>query len=157
MATNPVPWLREARRADIAGMQRVRHAVHENRLVSGVISDEQVRHAIEVSGKGWVVKVQSGIVGFAVGNAETGNIWALFVDPQHEGQGHGRRLHDTMLRWLWSRGLQRLWLSTDPGTRAQRFYQRAGWSAAGLLPSGEMLFERRANAEDSAVPSPIED
>jgi GNAT superfamily N-acetyltransferase len=90
--------------------------------------------------------VQSHIVGFAVGNAESDNIWALFVDPQHEGRCHGRRLHDTMLGWLWSRGLRRLWLSTDPGTRAQRFYQRAGWSAAGLLPSGEMRFELPADA-----------
>lgn len=143
MNHTPAP-VRQAVPADIPGIQRVRAAVKENRLVSGVIDDDEVRHAIQVSGRGWVVERGSRIVGFAIGNADTGNIWALFIDPAHAGQGHGRRLHDTMLEWLWSRGLRRLWLSTDPGTRAQRFYASAGWSARGLLPDGEMLFERFA-------------
>ena len=51
---------------------------------------------------------------------ETGNVWALFVDPRHEGRGYGRRLHDTMVTWLWERGHQRLCLTTEPGTRAER-------------------------------------
>jgi len=46
-----------------------------------------------------------------------------------------------MVTWLWSRGLEKLWLSTEPGTRAQRFYSRAGWTDCGLLPSGELRFE----------------
>jgi GNAT superfamily N-acetyltransferase len=116
--------------------------VRENRLTSGVITDADVVDAIERTGRGWVVEVDGRIVGFAVGNAETGNIWALFVEPEHEGQGHGRRLHDSMVQWLVSRGLSRLWLSTEPATRAQRFYEAAGWSSSGLLPSGELLFER---------------
>jgi GNAT superfamily N-acetyltransferase len=136
--------LRQAVSADIPGMQRVRHAVKENRLVSRVIDDDEVRHAIEVSGRGWVVEQDAQIVGFAIGNGQTGHIWALFIDTAHEGQGHGRRLHDALLEWLWSRGLRRLWLSTDPNTRAQRFYASAGWRACGLLPDGEMLFERFA-------------
>lgn len=65
-------------------MQRVRGAVRENRLVSRVISDADVAEAIERSGRGRVVEVDSGVVAFAVGNAETGNIWALFVEPGHE-------------------------------------------------------------------------
>jgi GNAT superfamily N-acetyltransferase len=136
--------VRQAVSADIPGMQRVRHAVHENRLVSRVIDDDEVRHAIAVSGRGWVVEQDAQIVGFAIGNGQTGQVWALFVDPAHEGQGHGRRLHDAMLEWLWSRGLRRLWLSTDPHTRARRFYASAGWLARGLRPDGEMRFERFA-------------
>ena len=133
--------LRQAVRADVPAIQRVRHAVHENRLTSGVISDDEVVEAIERTGRGWVVEVDGEVVGFAVGNAQTGNIWALFVDPVHEACGHGRRLHDAMLAWLWSLGLRRLWLSTEPGTRAQRFYERAGWCNCGRLPSGELRFE----------------
>jgi GNAT superfamily N-acetyltransferase len=133
--------LRQANRSDIRGIQRVRHAVTENRLTSRVISDDEVAHAIEVSGRGWVVEVDRTIVGFAIANAQDGNIWALFIDPEHEGRGHGRRLLDTMVAWLWSRGLRKLWLSTEPGTRAQRFYSRAGWIDCGSLPSGELRFE----------------
>ena len=146
------PTLRQAVRADVVGIQRVRHAVKENRLTSRVIGDDEVLDAIERTGRGWVVEAGSQVVAFAVGNGETGNIWALFVDPAHEGQGHGRRLHDEMLRWLWQRGLQRLHLSTEAGTRAVRFYQAAGWQRVGVLPNGEVQFEWRAS---SAQPNQV--
>ena len=140
------PTLRQAVRADVPGMQRVRCAVKENQLTSRVIGDDEVVDAIERTGRGWVVEADSQVVAFAIGNGETGNIWALFVDPAHEGQGHGRRLHDEMLRWLWQRGLQRLHLSTEAGTRAERFYEAAGWQCVGVLANGEVQFEWRASS-----------
>jgi GNAT superfamily N-acetyltransferase len=133
--------LRQAVVSDIPGMQRVRGAVRENRLVSMVITDQQVRAAIEDSGRGWVVESGGEIVAFAVGDARSGNIWALFVDPDHERRGYGKRLHDTMIDWLWSQGLDFLWLTTEPGTRAQEFYESAGWQRAGRTDSGEMRYE----------------
>ena len=133
--------LRQATTGDIAGIQHVRRSVRENRLVSTVISDEDVRKAIEESGRGWVVESDDGVVGFAIGNAASGNIWALFVHPEHERRGHGRQLHDTMVAWLWSRGLDRLWLTTEPGTRAQRFYEAAGWQLVGSTPGGEVRYD----------------
>lgn len=136
--------LRQARFDDIAGIQRVRRSVRENRLISTRISDEDVHRAIAETGRGWVVLAGDEVVAFAVGNATNGNIWALFVDPDHEGRGHGRALHDTMVDWLWSQGLERLWLTTEPGTRAQTFYERAGWQLVGPTESGEVLFERYA-------------
>jgi GNAT superfamily N-acetyltransferase len=136
--------LRQATRADVPGMQRVRHAVKENRLVSRVIPDAEVIDAIERTGRGWLVEEEGQVVAFAICNAQDGNVWALFVDPDHEARGHGQRLHDVMVGWLHSRGLARLWLTTDPGTRAQRFYERAGWICQGLQPNGELLFERHA-------------
>ena len=38
-------------------------------------------------------------VGFACAFHD-GRVWALFVDPAHEGHGHGRALHDVMIAWL---------------------------------------------------------
>lgn len=136
--------LRQALRTDVPEIQRVRRAVKENRLTTSVVSDEDVVEAIERTGRGWVVEDGGRIVGFAIGNARTGNVWALFVDPDHEGHGHGRRLHDAMVAWLWVQGLARLWLTTGPGTRAARFYPAAGWQLAGTEPNGELLFEKRA-------------
>jgi GNAT superfamily N-acetyltransferase len=133
--------LRPARPDDIPAIQRVRHSVRENRLVSGVIGDDDVLAMMQVHGRGWVVEEEGQVVAFAFGDARDGNIWGLFVDPEHERRGHGRRLHDEMLRWLWSRGLRRLWLSTDPGTRAERFYRAAGWRAVGPAAHGETRFE----------------
>jgi putative methionine-R-sulfoxide reductase with GAF domain/GNAT superfamily N-acetyltransferase len=136
--------LRQAVSSDVADIQRVRHAVRENRLVSTSISDRQVVEAIEKTGRGWVIERDGEVVAFAVGNVENGNIWALFVHPDHERRGYGRQLHDTMVEWLFSRGLERLWLTTEPGTRAQRFYETAGWQCVGSAAGGELRFERSA-------------
>src|SRR5688572_502324 len=136
---------RQAVREDVPGIQRVRHAVRENVLTSGVITDEEVVDYLERFGRGWVVVDDANhVIAFAVGDARDGNIWALFVDPACEGRGYGRMLHDEMVTWLWSQGLKRLWLSTDPGTRAERFYRRAGWIDRGLVEGGERMFELEA-------------
>ena len=136
--------LRQAVHADVREIQRVRRSVRENRLTSRVISHEEVVVAIEHTGRGWVVELDGRIVGFAIGNALTGNIWALFMEPEYERQGYGRRLHDEMVSWLFSQGLQKLWLTTEQHTRAERFYEVAGWHNAGVVASGELLFERHA-------------
>lgn len=118
-------------------------AVRENRLRSTVITEDHYIPAMEITGRGWLAEVDGQVVGFAIGNAETGNIWALFVDPGHEGRGHGRALHDAMVEWLFSRGLRHLWLGTDPDTRAERFYRAAGWRFTGKAANGEALYELR--------------
>ncbi len=134
--------LRQATLADIAGMHRVRLSVRENRLSSpDRVTERDYVAAIQEPGRGWLVEADGAIVAFAVGNAGTGNVWALFVHPDYEGRGIGRRLHAAMVSWLWSRGLPRLWLTTSPGTRAEGFYRRAGWRESGFEASGEMRFE----------------
>ena len=134
--------LRQAVASDIAAIQAVRRAVRENRLTSVVISDDQVRDAIEKTGRGWVIEHQGRVVAFAIGNAANGNIWALFVHPDYERQGYGRLLHDAVVDWLLSQGLARLWLTTEPGTRAQGFYESAGWQLRGTTEAGELRYER---------------
>jgi GNAT superfamily N-acetyltransferase/catechol 2,3-dioxygenase-like lactoylglutathione lyase family enzyme len=134
----PEPVLRQATRQDIPGIQRVRHSVRENRLVSGAISDAQVEEAMEVTGRGWVVVQGDEVLGFAIGHQGTGRIWALFIHPDHEGHGHARALHLAMVSWLQTQGHRALSLSTDPHTRAHAFYRRAGWQEQGLQPDGEM-------------------
>jgi hypothetical protein len=47
-----------------------------------------------------------------------------------------------MIDWLWSTGPYRLWLTTQPGTRAQGFYEAAGWRLVGVTEGGEVRFER---------------
>ena len=133
--------LRPARAADIPAIQQVRASVKENRLVSTIITDEDVRAAIEDRGRGWVVEKNGEVVAFAIGEAITGNIWALFVRPEHEGRGYGRQLHDTMVNWLWTAGLDRVWLTTEAGTRAQRFYEASGWRLTGTTSRGELRYE----------------
>ena len=133
--------IRRARRADIAGMHRVRMSVRENQLVSTVITESDYIEHLESSGRGWVAEESGEIVGLAIVNSRTGNIWGLFVHPDYEKRGLGRRMLDTAVGWLRSRGLSRLWLTTEPGTRAQRFYEAAGWSQVGVTEQGELRFE----------------
>jgi len=137
----PAATLRRAFAADVPAMHRVRLAVRENRLVSTAITEADYRQAIAGSGSGWVVEVGGRVVGFAVGNRITGNVWALFVDPDHEGRGYGRKLHDEVVAWLWSQGLRRLSLTTEAGTRAEGFYLRAGWTPVGTTERGELQLE----------------
>lgn len=138
--------LRQALRDDIVAMHLVRMMVRENRLTSSAIEAADYIEQIEQTGRGWLIEDTGRLCGFAVGNASRGNIWALFVDPAHEGCGHGRRLHDTMVDWLFAQGLERLWLGTEPGTRAQRFYEAAGWRFTGQHDDGEAGYEmQRSN------------
>jgi GNAT superfamily N-acetyltransferase len=124
-------------------MHRVRMSVHENCLVSRQLSEQDYLVEIEVTGRGWVIESASTIVAFAVGNAATGSIWALFVEPGHERKGHGRQLHDAMVAWFWEQGHDRLWLTTGAGTRAAGFYEAAGWRRAGETAEGELRYELR--------------
>ena len=135
---------RPAQRGDISGMHRVRMSVQENRLVSMQLTEADYIDAIESRGRGWVVEVDGTIVAFAIGDTSNASIWALFVEPGFEGRGFGRRLHDEMVNWLWSQGHERLWLTTDPGTRAQRFYEAAGWRMVGSGTHGEIRLELHA-------------
>lgn len=146
MDNTPTVRLRQAGAADIPGLWRVRYAVRENRLAPGRISDEEVRAEIEDSGRGWVVEstADGEILGFAIGNARSANIWALFVLPEAQGRGYGALLHDAMVEWLWAQGLDRLWLTTGPGTPAEAFYKRRGWREAGCIGNGDLRLELRS-------------
>ena len=147
--------LRQSCRKDVQAMHKIRLSVNENRLSSTALSESDYWRATEMNGRGWVIESDGEIVAFAVGNAATGNIWALFVDPKCEGQGHGRRLLTTVCEWLWSQGRETLWLATRPNTRGAEFYTRAGWSQRGHFPSGELRFElrRQTRSQNPADPS----
>lgn len=135
--------IRPASVADIAEMHRVRMSVRENRLGDPAWIQPRDYEAMLVErGRGWVAEVDGRIVGFAVADASRMNVWALFVDPVAEARGVGRGLHDAMMEWFFTEaGAERVWLSTDPGTRAERFYQAAGWCHTGPEPNGEARYE----------------
>lgn len=122
-------------------MHRVRLAVRENTLSDpNRISESDYIAALDQLGRTWVADLDGEIVAFATGYRD-GSIWALFVHPNHEGRGYGRALHETMITWLWSLGHTRLWLTTSPGTRAERFYTSMGWQSCGIVAGGELRFE----------------
>jgi GNAT superfamily N-acetyltransferase len=133
--------LRQATMADAGSVWKVRYSVTENTLTPGRLSDEDVRREIEDTGRGWVIEVAGVIQAFAIGNAKSGNVWALFVRPDAQGRGYGSRLHDVMVHWLREQGARRLWLTTGEATRASGFYERRGWKRVSVSRDGEARYE----------------
>ncbi|MFG6416353.1 GNAT family N-acetyltransferase [Roseateles sp. DC23W] len=136
--------IRQATLADTAELWRVRYAVTENKLTPGRIKDDELHAYLNDYGRGWVVELENGrIAGFAIADNRDGHIWAMFVDPPLHGRGYGRQLHDVMVDWLFAQGHERLDLGTEPDSRAEAFYRRAGWqpTAEGLDAYGDKHFE----------------
>ena len=132
---------REAVVADIPQMAVVRNAVKENALSNpDLIATEDYIEFMTVRGKGWVCEVDGQIVGFSIPDLIDNNIWALFLHPDFENRGIGRKLHDIMLHWYFAQGKTQVWLGTAPGTRAEEFYRRSGWKQNGTH-GNEVKFE----------------
>lgn len=142
--------VRQASRADIPAMHVVRLAVRENKLSpNSKIREETYIPYLETIGRGWVLVENEIVVAFAIGERETGNIWALFVHEEHEGKGYGKLVQEPMVHWLFSLGLSRIHLSTGAGTRAEGFYAATGWTRIGLDSNGDALFERFSNVSSN--------
>jgi len=133
---------REAVIDDICQIQKVRHSVKENVLSNpGLVTDADCADYISNRGRGWVCESQNKIVGFAIVDLTGNRIWALFVLPDFEKQGIGKKLHNIMMNWYFSRTFLTVWLGTAPDTRAASFYRKAGWKETGLYGKTEIRFE----------------
>ena len=133
---------REALVTDIPQIQVVRHSVKENVLSDPLlVTDDNCKDYMKARGKGWVCLIDDHIVGFSIVDLKDHNVWALFVLPEYEGKGIGKRLHDIMLDWYFQKTQQTIWLGTAFHTRADTFYRMQGWKEAGLHGSKETKFE----------------
>lgn len=133
---------REANKADIEQMHSVRVAVKENPLPDpGLIAPKDYEEFMFQRGKGWICEDDEKIVGFAIVDLMENNVWALFIQPGYEGRGIGKKLHDEMIDWYFSKTGDTIWLGTAPNTRAEKFYEKAGWKKTGTRPNGEIKFE----------------
>ena len=134
--------IRNATIADFEALHRVRMSVRENQLSHpGRITFNDYALMLEQRGAGWLCEEEGKEVGFAIADVVGTSIWALFVLPEWEGRGIGKKLHDTMVRWCFDFiAMECLSLTTDPGTRAETFYTKAGWVCTGLTDAGEVFF-----------------
>jgi len=133
---------REAQISDIAQIQIVRHAVKENRLSDpGLVPDQDVEEFITNRGKGWVCELDDRITGFAIVDLIANNVWALFVHPDFEAKGIGKKLHQIMMDWYFIQTKEKIWLGTEPNSRAEKFYSMQGWKEVGKHGKDEIKFE----------------
>jgi GNAT superfamily N-acetyltransferase len=139
--------IRKATDADIPAMMHIRSAVRENKLSSP--DKVTFQHYVDFirTGEMWVWEEDNRLLGFSAGDARAdskwpGSIWALFVDPEHEGKGIGQALLSRACGSLERAGYDTAKLSTAPASRAARFYNRAGWSEDGHTDDGQIIFKR---------------
>ncbi len=133
---------REAEINDIAQIQFVRNAVKENMLSNpALVPDKDVEEYMTKRGKGWICEVDKKIVGFAIVDLIDNNVWALFILPEFEAMGIGKKLHQAMMDWYFLQTKEKIWLGTDPNSRAYKFYQMQGWKEVGTHGKGEIKFE----------------
>lgn len=138
--------IRTAKIEDIKQIQIVRNSVKENTLSNpNLVTDEDCEAFITKRGKGWVCEVDNKIVGFAIVDLKENNIWALFLDPNYEKKGIGKKLHKTMMDWYFSQTRATVWLGTAFNTRAEKFYRKAGWKEVGTHGTNEVKFEMTYN------------
>ena len=96
-------------------------------------------------GKGWVCEIENTIVGFSIVGLQQRNVWALFVHPEFEGKGIGKKLHDVMIDWYFKQTKENIWLGTEFNTRAEQFYRNAGWIEVGTNSDDDIKFEMTYN------------
>ncbi len=133
---------REAIIKDIKALHSVRMAVKENMLSNPLlVTEADYINFLTLNGKGWLCEIDDTIIGFAIVDTADNNIWALFVHPDFEKKGIGRKLQAIMLDWFFEQSDKTLWLGTAPNTRAEHFYTSSGWKNMGLRKNGEIRFE----------------
>ncbi|TCU32394.1 GNAT family N-acetyltransferase [Rhizobium azibense] len=132
--------IRKATERDIARIVEIRNSVTENRLSDpGKITLDELRWFIANPGI-FVWEQQGDVQGFCAGDPRNGNLWALFVDDAFAKRGIGTALLARACSVLEDAGHDRIWLTTDPKTRAERLYRQAGWELIGEKDD-ELLFE----------------
>jgi GNAT superfamily N-acetyltransferase len=126
----------------------IRARVRENRLRDpSRVTVEDVCWFVDNPGI-FIWQEDSKIVGFSAADPRNGSIFALFVEEAYEGRGIARALFERACNVLNEAGCPRMWLTTWPGTRAERFYRKAGWQVTGTH-DGNLVFERPGRSSPS--------
>lgn len=126
--------VRRIQAADVPSLIEVRGHTRENAIsAEGLqamgVTPDTIIHLLSTTHRGWLCEEDGRIVGFAIGDGATGELWVLAVLSAFEGRGIGSRLHSLVEEWLWSLSWREIWLwtSTDERRRAFAFYLAKGW------------------------------
>ena len=139
--------IRLATTKDVPRMREIRNEVNENILSDpNRFSVEDYSYFLSAPCRSWVASQDDYIVGFCSIDFPKNNVWALFVDPPFERRGAARLLFQAALFWYFKQTQTTIWLSTEPGTRAEQFYLAFGFSAVITTYSGEQRFEMSYSA-----------
>jgi GNAT superfamily N-acetyltransferase len=135
--------IRKATRADYPHISEIRLSVRENCLAKSKY-ESVARHAdwIFDNAAFWVWEEDGIIQGFFRSGSAQCEIFAHFIHPAYEGRGIGRALLSPACQILRDAGFKVATLTTAPGTRAERFYRRDGWTEVGPEDDGQIIVEK---------------
>lgn len=93
------------------------------------ITPTSVCEMMQTSHRGWLAEEGKRVLGFAMGNKLTGEMWVIAVLPEFENLGIGKRLLLLVEGWLAAAECTSLWLTTDTDEtmRCVGFYRHLGW------------------------------
>lgn len=142
--------IRTADVKDVADIFKIRISVNENKatmayLAKCGITPESLPAMLTGRKRGWVAEIDGVTRAFAMADADSATVFALFVEPGFERQGIGRNLMEEVEKWLAGMGCQQIWLETDRNrlVRANGFYRHIGWIESNLQPDGQVKFIKR--------------
>jgi ribosomal protein S18 acetylase RimI-like enzyme len=133
--------IRKATRADRSRISEIRFAVRENRPSNPVLIELLVDWLFDNS-TFWVWEEDGAIQGFSAADPRDGSICALFVHPSYERRGIGRALLPLACDVLKETGHATAVLTTEAGTRGERFYRTDGWTEVGRKEDSQIIFQK---------------
>jgi GNAT superfamily N-acetyltransferase len=132
---------RQANVADIPAIMDVRLSVKQNVLSNPEkITYQMYEDYLDKLGQGWVCEIDGKVVGFSYAIRTEHSIWALFVYPQFEGRGIGKRLLTLATDWLFESGAEKVVLATEANTQADKFYESQGWERGEMKDNIEVYY-----------------
>ncbi|HEY7297905.1 MAG TPA: GNAT family N-acetyltransferase [Xanthobacteraceae bacterium] len=137
----PQQHIRKATGADRQRISEIRFAVRENRPSNPALIERLVDWLFANSTV-WVWEEDGVIQGFSAADPRDESICALFVHPCYERRGIGRALLPLACDVLKDSGYTTAVLSTEAGTRAERFYRTDGWTEVGCKEDGQIIFQK---------------
>jgi ribosomal protein S18 acetylase RimI-like enzyme len=143
---------REIGSKDIQDLFEIRLSTEENQVtfeyLAGIgITPKSIADGLAGPLKGWLCEVSEEVVGFSLGNKETGEMMVVAVLPEYENMGIGKKLMELIQDWFWSCGHDEIWLlaTADPELRASGFYKKLGWEKAGTSDDGHQILRLHRN------------
>jgi GNAT superfamily N-acetyltransferase len=150
---------REISISDLPAVFDVRLSTRENAVtlaelerVHG-ITPASLALALRGRARGWLCEEAGRALGFALGDAASGEVLVVAVRPEHEGRGIGGTVLARVRDWLFAEGHAEIWLraNPDPALRSFGFYRRLGWRSDSPTEGGEerMILRRGERARMS--------
>ena len=142
--------IRTAQWDDIDTLFDIRTSVGENyqsreEIAELGITPESVAKMLETDCCAWVAEIGDQPIGFSIANGTEKTIFGIFVLPSFERRGARRALMQAAENWLWSNGIEEIWLVTGnaPSLRAYGFYLHLDWILVGSESDGDFKGEMK--------------